>query len=93
MKKQKKLKLGKIKIAGINNTHRIIGGLETVNPTCQTNEVHTCVCAYSDNCATNGCATNGCDTDLQTTCGTTQHTRSESNDCGAGEPSQVGEIC
>lgn len=92
MKKQKKLNLGKIKIAGISNTHRIIGGVETVNPTCQTNEVQTCVCGHTDDCTTNGCPTNGCNTDLAQTCVTTQHTKAESNYCG-GEPSRNGEIC
>ncbi len=85
MKKQKKLNLGKIKIAGINNTHSIIGGVDSIVG------MNTC-----SNCNTNEpeCATERyCDTDVANTCVTTQHTRSESNACGSEKESQVGEIC
>lgn len=87
MKKQKKLNLGKINIAGINNIHSIIGGV-------QTNEANTCASVYSDYCPTNDCPTNACNTDAaDSSCATTQHTKAESNYCGDPEPSQNGEIC
>ncbi|WP_298513617.1 hypothetical protein [uncultured Kordia sp.] len=91
MKKQKKLNLGKIKIAGINNANVIIGGVETAAG-CNTVDHQTC------NCNTNeqGCHTQRyCDTDVANTCGTTSHTRPESDACSnrCAGASQNGEIC
>lgn len=85
MKKQKKLNLGKIKIAGINNTHLIIGGVDTAAG------VYTC-----NNCDTNEpeCVTNRyCDTDPAHNCPTTIKTKSESDVCGDGQESQRGAVC
>lgn len=87
MKKQKKLNLGKIKIAGINNTHSIIGGVETIVG------LHTC-----SNCDTYGpeCVTvRYCDTELDTICATTTQTRAQSDACTNRCPliSENGEIC
>ncbi len=84
MKKQKKLNLGKIKIANINTANGLIGGATTH---CNTGEKDpSCVCTQG--------LTNCCTISIpETACGTTQHTKAESNNCGSVDPSQNGEIC
>ncbi|WP_298418631.1 hypothetical protein [uncultured Kordia sp.] len=85
MKKQKKLNLGKIKIAGINNTHSIIGGVDSVAG------VHTYI-----NCQTNeqGCVTQRyCNTYDLNICATTTHTKAESDACGGTHKCEDTDNC
>ena len=69
MKKQKKLNLGKIKIAGVNNTNSILGGATTyclsVNVL-----VNTCDCPQ---------VTDACDSSPNKTC--SGNTRAETDLC------------
>ncbi|MGH1384943.1 hypothetical protein [Kordia sp.] len=72
MKKQKKLKLGKIKIAGINNQNSLFGGVTTHCQTGNDPQEPSCECAGSE----------VCNTDVMSDCPTTIKTRSESDICG-----------
>ena len=73
MKKQKKLNLGKIKIAGINNTHALFGGATTQCPTGQNDPGEpTCNCTQDPGPC-------GESTPAQT-CGTLQ-TVADTDDC------------
>lgn len=69
MKKQKKLNLGKIKIAGVNNTSSILGGATTH---CQSVDVfeETCNCPQ---------VTDACDSSPDKTC--SGNTRAETDLC------------
>ncbi|WP_046755025.1 hypothetical protein [Kordia jejudonensis] len=79
MKKQKKLKLGKISIAGISTLNSIVGGAPDSIVICITRD--------------QACLTDLCNTDTGGPCSTTLHTRANSDYCGGNDPSQGGEIC
>ena len=87
MKKQKKLNLGKIKIAEINTINSIIGGVETIAGHYTCNNCNT----YQQECITE----RYCDTELYTTCATTTQTRAQSDACTnrCADPSENGGIC
>lgn len=75
MKKQKKLKLGKIKIAGINNTHALFGGATTrcestdtqpAEPTCACTQPHVNTCGPSTPAQTCGTLQTAAETEFCT---------------------------
>lgn len=67
MKKQKKLKLGKISIAGISKLNSIVGGAPDSVVVCITRDQE--------------CITDLCDTDIAGPCITTTQTRAQSDAC------------
>lgn len=81
MKKQKKLNLGKIKIAGINTIHSLFGGQTTHCQTGNGPEEPTCRCPFSGDC------------DTERECPTTIKTRSESDVCGEGGETRNHATC
>ncbi|MBC8753238.1 hypothetical protein H2O64_01060 [Kordia sp. YSTF-M3] len=81
MKKQKKLNLGKIKIAGVNIINSLVGGVTTHCPTGDQPHEPTCTCANSFEC------------DTYKYCPTTIKTVSESDVCGGDGETRDHAIC